>query len=42
MLIANSILTNNLLGIKFSPVFLKLLYGEKLNYKDFFDVFSKK
>jgi hypothetical protein len=36
--LANSFLNNYLIGMSFSPVFVKLLYCEPLNYEDLLDV----
>lgn len=39
--LANSILNSYLIGVNFSPVFVKMLYGEEITYQDLFDVLPK-
>ena len=34
--LANSLLNTYLIGMSFSPVFIKMLYGQDINYEDLF------
>ena len=36
--LSNSILNGYLIGINFSPVFIKLLYEQAVNYEDLFSI----
>ena len=39
--LANSILNGYLIGVNFSPVFVKMLYGDEIKYEDMFEVLPK-
>ena len=40
--VANSILNSYLLGINFSPVFIKMVYGEEIDYRDMLDIYPQR